>query len=237
MQFAIVNESKDASITPAILEQISAAIERQLFEHYAPFWEAQGAPVRVYTSLSQVPTSSAIVAILDSPDVANALGYHDVTPDGRPYARIFWEPIRGSGGDLFASNNSLSVTISHEVLETIGDPYASFWGVDPSTGIFYALELCDSVEAESYVVDGIQVSNFVGPRFFRTGPGPYDWLSQQGIGTLTKPFETAKGGYQIVAKSYANVHQIFGKDYPEWKKATKEHPAARTAKRVWGVKG
>jgi len=233
MQFAIVNESKDAQISSGVVEQIAAAVERQLYEHYAPFWESSGAPVRVYPDLKSVPTQAALVALLDSADQAGVLGYHDVTPDGRSYARVFWKPIRGSGGTLTSGSNSLSVTVSHEVLETIGDPYASFWGQDPSTGLLHALELCDACEAESYVVDGISVSNFVGPRFFRSGAGPYDWMSQmEGQAHITRPFETLPGGYQIVATSMSDVRNVFGKEYPEWRRPGKEHAAARTAKRL-----
>jgi len=233
MQFAIVNHSTDTSITSAILSQIASAIERQLFEHYAPFWESSGAHVAFYSDLKTVPKNAVVIAIFDNSDQPGALGYHDVTPDGRPYARIFWIPIKNSGGSLFQDSNSLSVTISHEILEVIGDPYASFWAAQYSTNMLYALELCDAVESESYFIDGIAVSNFVGPRFFdENGAGPYDWLGQQEGGHVTKPFQTLLGGYQIVAVNLTNITQTWGENYPEWKKETKSHQAARTAKRI-----
>lgn len=150
MHFAIVNESKDPSITFGLVEQIAAACERQLYEHYGPFWEANGASVKAYATLKDVPHGASVIVILEHPDQAGVLGYHDVTPDGRSYGRIFWEPIRDSGGDLTIGSTSLSVTISHEVLETILDPYASFWAMNSDDDLFYCLEACDAVESLSW---------------------------------------------------------------------------------------
>lgn len=233
MHFAIINESNDALITIGILDAIAAAVERQLYENYAPFWEAAGAHVQTYAKLEDVPASASLVVVLDSASIAGVLGYHDVTPDGRSYARVFWVPIKKNGGSLFESANSLSVTISHEILEMHADPYASLWGANPATGLFHAVEICDACQDESYTIDEIHVSNFVGPRYFRTGLGPYDWKSQaNGSGTIRAPFEMSVGGYQIVCKDLGNISQIFGQEFPEWKKDTKKHPAARTVKRM-----
>ena len=233
MQFALLNECKDQEITPMILAEIAAAVERQLYEHYAPFWESSGAPVIGYPRLRDIPDGACIVVILDDAEQAGYLGYHDVTNDGRPYSRVFWNPIKNSGGTIKDGFNSLSAVISHEVLETIGDPYASFWATNPKTNKFHALELCDAVESEAYEIDGVSVSNFVGPRFFRKGPGPYDWMSQMlGLkSSLNGPFDTAPGGYQIVATDMDSISNIYGANYPEWKKETKTHKASRTMKR------
>src|SRR5271156_4065910 len=220
MQFAIVNKSTDKSVTSAILTQIAAACERQLYEDYAAFWEGVGSKVSFVSDEKNAPSGAVLVIIFDHADQAGALGYHDVTPQGLPYARIFWEPIRDNGGSLFGGAKSLSVTISHEVLETVGDPYANFWAQNPKTGKLHALELADAVESDAYVIDGIYVSNFVGPRFFREGSGPYDWMSQLQGGTplLTKPFESRADGYQITGDGLVNIESNFGRTYPQWKK-------------------
>lgn len=226
MQFAIVNHATDPALTPALLQQIAAAVERQTYEHVAPFWEMQGAKVTFYSDVATVPADAVIVAIFDSSEQSGFLGWHAVDPRGLAYARVFWEPIRDSGGTIFASANSLSVTISHEVLETMGDVYTNFWAANPWTQDLYALELCDAVEADAYVIDGVYVSNFIGPRFFRQGPGPYDWMN-----LVKDPYETRPASYQIVADAVGNIHQIYGEGYPEWKKALREHPAARKERR------
>jgi len=225
MKIALVNESSAAGLDFALLQAIAAAIGRQVNEQYAYLWQSGGCDVVAAESLSAATEGAAVVAVLDNADQANALGYHDTTPDGRPYGRVFASPILENGGTLTTGSLSISQTISHEVLEMVGDPYANWWADGPS-GNEYALELCDPVENDSYEIDGIAVSNFVGPRFFSAGPGPYDWM-----GKLFTPFSMSAGGYLIVRSSSGDVHQIFGHEYAEWRKALKSHPAARTSRR------
>lgn len=170
-----------------------------------------------------IPADAVPIVILDDADQAGALGYHDVTPDGKPYGKVFLNPILKNGGTLTFSANSLSVALSHEILETCGDPYADFWA--DAAYAEYALELCDAVEGDSYTVDNIAVSNFVLPRFFRAGPGPYDFMRK-----LTAPFTMTDGGYQIQKKG-GQVTQVWAMGFPDWKKAGKQFPAARTYRR------
>lgn len=230
MKIVLVDESTLAKkdLTPALLTRISGALSRQLNESYATFCQSQGCPVGIAANLASVPKDEdvCVMAILDSADQAGALGYHDTTPDGRPYGKVFLEPILSNGGDLITQSISLSVTLSHECLETVGDPYANAW-VRHSDGILYAQENCDPCEADSYVIDGVAVSNFVGPRWFSEGSGPYDYM-----GKLTSPFTMTSGGYMITMDANGDVHQVFGSSYPEWRKKTKEHAASRTNKRM-----
>jgi hypothetical protein len=69
------------------------------------------------------------------------------------------------------------------------DPYCT---VCIQAGAYvYALEVADPVEASSYTIDGIEVSNFVTPNWFRLGaPGPYDYLNK-----LSAPTTALDGGY------------------------------------------
>lgn len=225
MKLAVVNESAHPSVTRDALERICAALRRQITENFAPFWQA--APVELYlaSSLRAVGADDSIVAILDDADAADALGYHDVTPDGRAFAKVFVHPILMNGGTIMTGANSLSVTIGHEALETDADPYASWWADGPD-GYQYALEACDAVEGDSYEIDGVAVSNFVGPRFFRPGAGPYDWMR-----LLTEPFAMTAGGYQILRKN-GKTKQIFALGHPEWKAAGRTHAAARLSRRM-----
>lgn len=226
MRIAVVNESTVApNLTRPLLDAICAALSRQAYEHYAPFWEASGCDVFAVDNLAAVPRGASVMAILDDADQAGVLGYHDVTPNGRPYSRVFLGPVVANGGTLFEGANALSVTMSHEALETIGDPYATWWGDGP-TGEEHALELCDPVEGDAYDVDGVSVSNFVGPRWFSQGAGPYDWLRK-----LTEPFSMTAGGYMITRTAGKDISQTFGAEYPGWKIAGKGHPAARGVKR------
>ncbi len=74
----------------------------------------------------------------------------------------------------------------------LGDPWINL-AADPGNGsLLNAYELCDAVEQNSYKAsNGIELSNFVTPRWFITGAkGPYDHL-----GRCKTPLEIWPGGY------------------------------------------
>jgi hypothetical protein len=66
-----------------------------------------------------------------------------------------------------------SVTLSHEALELAMDAEVNLLAQgphpDPSEGgrtVYHWYELCDAVQAHTYNIDGIEVSNFVLPLYF-----------------------------------------------------------------------
>ena len=87
------------------------------------------------------------------------------------------------------------------------DPLANLWA-EAADGTEYAYEMSDPVEEDTFLVDGIQMSNFVHPSWFEPFKHPpgtkYDHL-----GLLTKPFSMTKGGYVIVKKK-GKVNQEYG---------------------------
>lgn len=224
MKIAVINHSTENSLAPPILEQMVAAVQLQICEHYTDLWQSGPVDIRV-TTMEGALIDEDIIAVFDNADQAGVLGYHDVTPSGSPYGKVFVRPILDNEGTLIQGPNSISVTLSHEVLEMIGDPYVNFWADGPD-GKEFALELGDAVEGDSYDIDGVSVSNFIGPRWFnQNGPGPYDWMKK-----LSKPFTMTQGGYLIVREN-GNVKQIFGSRFPAWKLAGKSHAAARSMRR------
>lgn len=236
MKIYLLNQS---TVLPALddstLSQIAGVLQRQLYEHYAPFWQSEGVPVLLAPDLASVPPDLASVplVLLNDPDQADVLGYHATGPDGRPYARAFVGPLLAHGGTLTTGPFSLSVTLSHECLELVGDPYVLWWADEPNGVAEEAIELCDRVEADCYAIEGIDVSNFLGPRAFGGGSeGPYDWMR-----LLARPEEVRPGGYRIERAGGPGgpVELLYGLHYPEWKKPGKAHPAARTAKRRRGA--
>lgn len=227
---AFLNQSNAPEITKPLLQKIASAVFAQLIEDYAPFWES-AAPdkIVVCSALGEVPPDAAIMACLDVPDEPDALGYHWTTPQGMPVGRVFWNPVRDSGGTLLEGSNSLSAVFSHEVLEAIGDPFCNWWA-DVGNGEEDAIELCDRVEGDSYVKKGVAVSNFLGPRAFRQGVGPFDFM-----GKLASPFDLTPGGYAVRRKGgpTGSIRQIFGSHYPEHKKSAKlARKLSRMAKRI-----
>lgn len=226
MKLAVVLETPTLAI--ADVDHMVDAIQVQLATHYADMWQSVGPVIRRYDTLAAVPTDWSVIALLESPDEAGVLGYHATTPDGRPYGRVFVAPILSNGGSAYQTPLSVSTTLSHEALEASGDPYVNWWAdIDGATED--ALELCDRVEGDAYQIGDAFVSDFLGPRAFSNGPGPYDYLT-----LLAQPWDVRDTGYCIrrVGGPGGSVTSTFGRTYPGWKMTTKDHPASRTAKRL-----
>ena len=228
MPITLINHATSLP-APELLGEIADAITRQVVAHVISPWGRQPVTVQVGDAEQPDPPDPARsivpVVIFDDADQAGALGYHDRDPQGRPYARVFAGPVLEHGGDWVAGELSVASVISHEVLEVVIDPFVNLWA-DDGSGRLYALEVADPVEADTYRIGGVTVSNFVLPSWFDPGAsGPYDQL-----GLLQQPFALGAGGYAIVAAE-GGVHEIFGSVAPpEWRTETKRHGASRT---VW----
>lgn len=221
----IVNYATRAEIAPA-LPNIVIALGKQLARDLQPIWG------RVLPSLHLrkiVPPHSSTLAIFDDADQAGALGYHDETPQGLPYGKVFAETILQNGGTIQDSANSISVTLSHELLEIVGDPSCNWWA-DNVDGYSYAMELADAVEGDAYLIDDVYVSNFVTPAFF--DPHAPRGARLDYLHRLTRPFTMSRGGYQIRRQANGVVTNVFASGHPAWKIAIKEFAAARTLRRV-----
>lgn len=178
------------------LRRLVSALNRQLQRDFVPIW---GYPATLYVADKPKPGEWQIV-FLDDSDAADALGYHDLTKDGQPASKVFVKTT-------IAANQKVSVTASHELLEMLIDPGAQMWA-QSSNGWFYAYEVCDAVEDEEYVIDGVAVSDFVYPSFFESWHEPmsarFDHLQK-----VSRPFQTLQNGYQVVSNGVA-AREIFG---------------------------
>jgi hypothetical protein len=158
------------------LGKIAAALTRQCHEHFAPVY---GVDATVSTFSTLMPGAWTI-GLFSDPDQPGVLGYHDLAPNGLPFAKVFPKLDAQDGA-------ALSTTISHELLEMLADAWciASFQGKD---GNFWANEPCDAVEQDAYDIDGVKVSNFVTPNWYGTG-GACDYMG------LCHQYEVRPGGY------------------------------------------
>jgi hypothetical protein len=147
-----------------------------------------GYPVALYNAESAKPSDWQLLYI-DDASKAQALGYHGLTHNKQPVGTVF---VRAA----FANNEPISVTASHELFEMVVDPIANLWA-EGTKGRQYAYELCDPVEEDSFVVDGLQMSNFLHPVWFEPFQHPLG-TKYDHIGLLAKPFTLRKGGYMIV---------------------------------------
>ncbi len=119
----------------------------------------RGLPVGVPGQGAGTP-ARMVADFRDNPDQAGALGYHELTSRGTPLGKVF------AGLDL-RSGVSWTVTLSHELLEMLADPWIN-WCAQGTDGKIYALEVCDAVESDKlgYEIDGVMVSDFITPAWF-----------------------------------------------------------------------
>lgn len=204
-QVVVINESsvlQDADIGPVL-----AALQIQASRDFAPVWGRDCDLLQTVFKQSTPPPAAAWwVALLDDSDQAGALGYHDLTPEGLPLAKVFAKTDQAYG-------LKWTVTVSHELLEMLGDPYINLCAQDPGSGDIYAYEACDAVEADGdgYAVNGIQLSNFVLPYWFTS---PYPGTKVDFLGQLQRPLQLRPGGYISVFRngqwSQENAQEVPG---------------------------
>ncbi len=214
----LFDQTDDAALCAA-LPAIAAALQRQANEDFAPAWNTS--PIRVTCPVNVAsdrqfkaalaPTDPSwpcfFIKTLDDPQ---ALAYH-TTLQGKPVLYVGRDAVMANGGSISTGSVSISSAASHELLETLADPYADFWASQvnlPDSPLMVALEVCDPVEGDSYDIDSIAVSNFITPEWFRAGVGPYDHLSK-----LATPNAMSPGGYLV----YSDGTQKFGAGIAAWK--------------------
>ena len=107
--------------------------------------------------------------------------------------------------------------MSHEALELIGDPEVNLLVAGPHPGnskqdVFHWYEMCDAVQAETYEIDGVAVSNFVLPLYFTSSEevgGRNDFLGRPHDGKTLKSFSVNPGGYVGFFNPQSGEHETF----------------------------
>ena len=166
-----------------------SAMQAFVDKYVAPVWAT---PAKLVKSTGYVKGAWAMV-FLDDADQPGALAYHDLTPDGLPQSKVF---VRTTikNGDL------VSVSASHELVEMLVDPAINLMTTGPDPKTVYAYESADPVEALSFKVNGIPMTDFVYPSYFedfhKPGSVKFDYLNK-----VNKPFQILSGGYQIIFKN------------------------------------
>lgn len=227
MHIAVLNNS--SRVGDADAATMTAAVATQVVHHAAPIWGLRG-PTVAFVPGTQPPPGVHVISIVDTLDGApqGALGYHTEDPGGRQWGVVAASPVLDAGMQVLTGDWSLASVLSHEVLEMLCDPACNLWAAD-GNGRAYSYEVCDPVEAPTYEVTGVSVSNFVLPTWFdpQASPGAkFDHL-----GVLQAPFSIAKGGYAVYLEAGAE-QQVYGDQFPGWRKAMKEAPTSRTQRRL-----
>lgn len=194
VRIACINMATDDLGVP--FDKLTAALQKCFDLHFLPVW---GYPVTLYNTKTPKPTDWQFV-YFDNADAAGALGYHDITKDGQPVSKVFVKTTRDAG-------EVVSVTACHELFEMVIDPIANLWA-EANSGTEYAYEMSDPVEEDTFLVDGIQMSNFVHPAWFEPFKHPPGTKFDH-LGLLKAPFSLTKGGYVIIKKK-GKVTNVFG---------------------------
>jgi hypothetical protein len=177
MIISVINHT-NGKISDEELQVAIRAINRQIAHDFEPYWSV-GAALRLEGRSSENPDrmklqdmrGDAVLYLWDRVDVEDALGYHDTNNRGIPFGFVFTELSKKLG-------ENWTVTLSHEALELIADPEVNLLvagphPADPEKTVFHWYEMCDAVQAESYKVDGMDVSNFLLPLYF-TGEDEFE---------------------------------------------------------------
>lgn len=230
-----INDSQDANgkltIESGDVDKIVQALNVQASRDLADHWNDIRITHEALAPGQDAPSGTDATTVkayfLANSDVAEALGYHDVDPQGDPYIRVFVEPVLTNGGTVLSGSLSVSACASHEACEEAVDPLCGSTVQSPD-GHTWCVEVGDPVQNNSYDIDlpdgtTVAVSDFVTPQFFEaavTG-AKYDYL-----GTLSEPFTIAPGGYAII-----DNQQVLASGYVD-KGQDKTWPTSRTARRL-----
>jgi hypothetical protein len=204
MNISIVNHS-NGQVTDEDLQKAIRAINRQIQEDFAPYW-GMSAVLRLEGRSAETPETveladlrgDAVIYLWNQADVDDALGYHFQNNRGIPFGFVFTEIAQSIG-------EPWSVTLSHEALELIADPETNLLVMGPhptdDREVFHWFEMCDAIQAETYELDGIPVSNFLLPLYF-TGTretdevgARNDFLGRTYGGQTLTSFGINPGGY------------------------------------------
>jgi hypothetical protein len=204
---ALVDETGE--IDPADLARCAGSLNEQVQSDFAPAWKV-AATIGAYP---EAPPATWAVHIQKKLDQPGALGYH--TDDQN-------QPV-----SYVEKTDSWTVTVSHETLEMLGDPYGSRphgarlppgledryadFGLPSATSrVSYLLEVCDPCEATSYEVGGVELSDFLLPGWYRTSPAKSPAYSQ--VGGCSEPRQVADGGYVSFSNPVSHQwYQVFNR--------------------------
>lgn len=246
MHFVIIDRTVQHKPPAGFLDVVKDALTIQAIR-FCWDWALDHA---ITVTVGPVVPDAIPIYLKDTSDVEGALGYHDRNRSQRPEIFVFAGTILDNHGSWSVGASSVSVCMSHEVLETLLDLAANQYDFDERAAgpLLWAREACDAVESSSYGTAGVAVSDYVLPPYFTPGArGPYDRL-----GVLRYQFSIDRGGYAIVMKAGAqsqkfgdgftvhpdpagNLALVVGPDYPAWKRDIKAPATTRTMQRLFSM--
>jgi len=190
------------------------AVNRQLQEDFKAYWHTD-VQLRLegWTGETIDPSrplnmrGDAVIYLWEDDDTTHALGYHALTNRGVPFGFVFPHLSELLGEDW-------SVTLSHEALELALDAEVNRLVQGPHPDpmqegriVYHWYELCDAVQADTYSIDGVNVSNFVLPLYFT---GSEEHLNHNDfLGRGVRSFGVRPGGYVGFFDPEKGVHDQY----------------------------
>jgi hypothetical protein len=180
------------------LQRVAEALKIQLKEHFEPIWKIP-ATVTFFLSLEALPVGHIPLVIV---------------PTGTLFARehAFHITEKGQPVGLIEKTDKWSLSASHELLEMVCDPQGKrkvpgasiadslkteivaaakqFW---PQGKVEYLLEICDPCQDSMYIIEGVEVSDFVTPEYYTPAGTPDERYSF--TRAVSSPLEVLNGGY------------------------------------------
>lgn len=204
---ALVDDTN--SIAAADMAAMSAALNEQIQADFVPIWHVR-ATVGVFPNDASIPHGQWAIHIQKQLDQPGALGYHTNETN---------QPV-----SFVEQTDTTSVTVSHELLEMLADPWGSrmhpallpegtegqfqqFGLSYERQRVWYLLEVADPCEQTSYEVGGVAVSDFLLPAWYRSSPMGQDMYSR--VNGCTAPRQVADGGYVSFANQSGEWFQVF----------------------------
>jgi hypothetical protein len=189
------------------LLRTGAAVQKQLTRDFAPIWGLR-ATLDTFADLGSVPSDYHPVVVFG---YAEELVGQLERSIGQEYtAQLVDDFERGKLTGLHTNaftrqpfslvqvTDGWTVTISHEVLEMIADPFgnrliAAAHPLYEAERVKYLLEVCDPCQTVWYPVNGVPVSDFYSPRYFDPVEIPGGRFSF--TGEIERPLQILEGGY------------------------------------------
>jgi hypothetical protein len=202
---AIVSMAREVPMRD--LMQVAAAVQKQVTRDFSPLWGI-AATVDAFEDLASVPSDYRPVVLFgdlgELPSrLESLLGKQPAASlidalESDQVAGIHLTAITRQPFSLVSVSGSWTVTVSHEALEMLADPYgnrlvAAAHPLDRAQRVNYLLEVCDPCLSTYYTVNGVPVSDFYTPRYF--DPVRINSVRYSFTGALEYPLEILKGGY------------------------------------------
>lgn len=192
--------NRSTVVTDDECKRIASVCDQALAE-FCRDWEL--APWRV--TFNQKAWIS-IVIVDEDKDVPQALAYHDLLSTGHPVGITMAKTILDAGMGL----DGVCSATDHESKEIRYDPYCDILWTGPDGKNRWG-EVADAVQAWSYKIDGLDVSDYCLKSWHNPKiGGPYDKLR-----LLDRPFQVGEGGYQVLSTQGPET-QVNG-ERPPWR--------------------